>query len=104
MANTYLPISLDNPNGGGGGGGGSGEPAYVQTFVVGDWGVSGPDYQITVPEATHEKGASPIVQVYELNGSNYEEVTVFVQVSAAGNVIIKVGDGSQFNGKIIIGD
>lgn len=103
MSGTYKSInSLGGDSGGGGGG--SGTPSYTETFVIADWQLVSGSYQIVIPESSHEKGLNPIVQVFELNGSNYEQVDLFTRISASGNVTLVVGDDSRFNGIVIIGD
>ncbi len=88
---------------------GSGTSNYQQLFdVTTDWGVaSGGFYSIIIPGATHGKGLNPIIQVYELNGSDYELVTASISIdSSNGDVtlgVLEVPD-ARFEGKIIIAE
>ena len=83
-------------------------PNYEQTFVVADF--SGPfsnHYQIIIAAATHGKGLNPIIQVFELVGSEYEVVTTAVSVNTTTGDV-KVGvlatPDARFNGKVIISE
>jgi len=80
---------------------------YSATFNdTSDWGApSGGYYNITVLESSHNAGLHPLIQVYKLNGSDYELVTPAITVdSATGDVIIGVLEtpDSRFTGKIVI--
>ena len=78
---------------------------YSDTFIVGDWVVSGSDYEITYTQATHGKGLNPTIHVYELTGGVYEEVSILNTVnSVTGLVTIKVNGTPdlRFQGKIVI--
>jgi hypothetical protein len=86
------------------GGGGGGTP-YTQTFTAGSFsGPSGGEYSITTLQSTHDKGTSPIVQVYEKIGSNFFEISVSIEVNPSGDVIIAVNEvpDLRFEGKIVI--
>jgi hypothetical protein len=86
------------------GGGGGGTP-YTQTFTAGSFsGPSGGEYSITTLQSTHDKGTSPIVQVYEKIGSNFFEINVSIEVNPSGDVIIAVNEvpDLRFEGKIVI--
>jgi len=102
MAKTYISIkeASDLENGQGGS-----ANYYSQTFLLGDWNgpVSG-YYFLTVPQASHTKEINLTVKVYELVGSNYEEVDVFVQINGSFDVTIRVdaNTDNRFEGKILI--
>lgn len=84
-------------------------PNYVQTFnATTDWGAaSGGFYTITIPLATHSKGNNPVIQIFELIGSDYDvvETTVFID-SVTGAISFKAlqSPDSRFQGKIVIGE
>lgn len=73
---------------------------HVHTFTTGDFS-SG---VLTVTAATHGKGTNPTVQVWEVNGTDYDLKTVNrLYINGSGDVTIVVTDGSgEFNGKLII--
>lgn len=88
------------------GGSGTQVPNYFQTFNLAGWGTaSGGLYTITVTAATHGKGVNPIVQVYELNGSNYESVIISI-INNSGDISFQVNEtpDNRFNGKVIISE
>jgi hypothetical protein len=106
MANIYKVV---NPNilSGDNGGGGSPVTKYIQTFnSTIDWGSpSGGYYTITINAATHALGTEPTATIYELNGANYEEVTVDrVSINPSGDVSIRVTEiiNTRFAGRIVI--
>jgi hypothetical protein len=88
---------------------GSQSPNYTQTFnATTDWGsASGGYYTITIPLATHGKGSNPVIQLFELNGSDYDavETTVFINnsTSAISFKALQSPD-SRFQGKIVISE
>lgn len=103
---TYNPFTGNFDFTGSGGGGGSG-PAerYVASFNnTTDWTLASPDYTLTVLAATHGKGINPSVQIFELVGLNYEQVSTNVTVNASGDVTLKVNEvpDNRFNGAILI--
>ena len=86
---------------------GSTENPYTQSFnSTTDWGsASGGYYTITVLSATHARGTSPTVSVYESTGS--DNFLVFVDrlnITTTGQVEIRVPDTPdlRFAGKIVI--
>lgn len=84
-------------------------PNYVQTFnATTDWGVaSGGFYTITIPLATHNKGSNPVIQVFELVGSDYDivDTTIFIDsVTSAISIKALQSPDSRFQGKIIISE
>lgn len=88
-------------------GGGVLPPArYTATFNnTTDWTLSAPDYTHTIAAATHGRGTSPNVQVYEsIGGGSYEQVTTNVTVSATGDVTLKVSQvpNNRFTGLVLI--
>ena len=96
MANTYKSIDLDAVGGGG--------SPYLNSFTVGSWSLNAPVYELSYTAATHEKGVSVNVQVYEKVGAIYKEVTVDIEQDALGNVLITIPSATdlRFEGKIII--
>lgn len=84
-------------------------PNYIQTFnATTDWGsASGGYYTITIPVATHVKGANPIIQIFELVGSEYDVVETTVYIDSVTNAIsfkaLETPD-SRFQGKIVISE
>lgn len=100
MAKSYEQINATSS-----GGGGSSTP-YSQTFNdSSDW--TGPSlgfYTITILETTHDKGTTPIVQVYELISSDYEEVITDIVINSSGDITIRVTDNidTRFAGRIVV--
>jgi hypothetical protein len=91
------------------GGGSPQTPNYVQLFnATTDWGSpSGGFYTITIPLATHNKGNNPVIQVFELNGIDYDIVDTTIYIDSATSAIsIKAlqSPDSRFEGKIVIGE
>lgn len=91
------------------GGPGSQSPNYVQTFnATTDWGSpSGGFYTITIPLASHAKGNNPVIQIFELIGSDYDivDTTTFID-SGTSAISIKAlqSPDSRFQGKIVISE
>ena len=79
MANRYVFV---NPQGTGG----ASAETYAQAFNgTSDWGApSGGYYSIAVPFVTHGKSLQPVVQVFELVGSDFEQVDVETVINAIG--------------------
>jgi hypothetical protein len=78
---------------------------FKQLFSISDWTLSGNYYEITIPPGTHGKGLNPSIQVFELNGTDYEEVIIdTVIVDNNGNIKLKVPSTPdlRFNGKYIV--
>ena len=86
-------------------GGGSAE-TFTQSFnATTDWGVaSGGFYTIAIPQSTHGKSVSPLVQLYEVAGSDFDQVEAEIVITSAGDVDIKVTEviDSRFAGKVVI--
>lgn len=101
MANKY---KLINASGTGGGGGSAG--TFTQSFnATSSWGApSGGFYSLVIPQTTHEKSISPIVQLYELVVGDFEQVEAEIIVSPAGDVTIRVTEtiDTRFAGKVVI--
>lgn len=86
---------------GGGGGGGASAP-YEQLFTVASWSLDAGDYILTIAEAIHSAGDKLLVQVEEDIGVAYQEVDVVIQVANNGDVTLRIGNDSRFDGRIII--
>ena len=89
--------------------GGAQSANYVLTFNNStDWGVaSGGYYTITILQGTHNKGTDPVIQVFELNGTDYDVVDTTVFIDSITNAIsIKALEtpDSRFQGKIVISE
>jgi hypothetical protein len=97
-------LSIDDVGTGGGGGGGN--PNYSSTFTVANW--AGPNsgyYTYTKLAATHGKGTTPIVQIWEdLGGGQFSIVDVPFSINTSGDVLLQVSDNPdlRFNGLIIV--
>ena len=78
---------------------------YIQIFnATTDWtGPTGSSYSISIPFSTHGK-TNPILQTYELNGSDYVEVETGIRIDTSHNVLITVNSSPdlRFAGKIHI--
>lgn len=101
MAKSYNQINAT-----GSGGSGGSVSAYSQTFnATSDWsGPTGGFYTITIVETTHDKDVNPTIQVFELVGSDYEEVMVDIIVNSSGDVTLRVTENNdaRFAGKVLI--
>ena len=100
---------LDVVGTGGGGGGPTVQvPNYQQLFnSTSDWsGPSGGVYTISILASTHGKGLKPLVQVWELNGSNYNLLGFAVIISPTGTITLEVIDSpdNRFAGKILVSE
>lgn len=90
------------------GSGGAGSPAsrsITSNNATTDWaGPSGGEYSITILAATHGKGTSPSVQVFELVTGIYNQVNPSINVNGSGDVIVSVTSSpdNRFAGKILI--
>jgi hypothetical protein len=84
-------------------------PNYVETFnATTDWGSPvGGYYTITIPLVTHSKGSNPVIQIFELVGTDYDVVdtTLFID-SLTGAISFKALEtpDSRFQGKIVISE
>jgi hypothetical protein len=104
MGKTYKRVAL-NPNLGGGVVEGS--TSFTSTFLVGGWSLVSGKYEITINETTHQRGANPLVQVWEKVGSDYVEAFVDIEVDTAGNITLIIDSipDLRFEGKVnIIGE
>lgn len=101
MANVYKFINASGSSNGGGG-----STPYIESFnASSSWGSAlGGFYSITIPQTTHLKSNSPIVQVHELIGGVYEMVDLEIEIVTTGDVIIKVTENldTRFAGRIVI--
>jgi hypothetical protein len=76
---------------------------YVQTFVVGDWVAAGLDRTLSIAQTTHLKGVTPIIRVEENIAGTFVNTGVLEEVSAAGDIILRItNNGAGFNGRVII--
>jgi hypothetical protein len=104
MGSTYKRVNQASTSSGGGGG--SGTP-YSEVFSVASW--SGPTsgfYTYTVLAIDHDKGTSPGVQLFELDGAVYGQVEAVIEINGSGDVEVKVPSlpDNRFDGKIVILD
>lgn len=83
-------------------------PNYVQTFnATTDWGSpSGGYYTITIPLVNHAKGGNPVIQVFELTGTDYDVVDTTIFIDNTNSISIKALEtpDSRFAGKIVISE
>lgn len=78
---------------------------YSNPFLIADWNLSAPNYNITISAGTHGKGLEPKVSVYEKSGTDYIEVTLGeLRVTNTGTVSLAVNSSPdlRFDGKILI--
>lgn len=78
---------------------------YSATFNnTSSWNLVSGDYEYSVTYATHGKGPTPTVTVYEDVSGTYKLVTVAVEVDSSGNVKIKASGTPdlRFAGRIVI--
>lgn len=78
---------------------------YVETFTATtEWGSAvGGTYTMTVTQATHTRGTSPEVELYEESGSDFIKVDADIKVLANGDVEISVPENPdcRFAGKAV---
>lgn len=103
MTGKYVKINIASTSGGGGGG--SSTPPYSYSFSIGTWS-AGVEWSISIPQTTHLKGVNPLIQVYELIGSDYIEVIQYIEINGSGDVTLKLNNSPdiRYAGKVIIGD
>lgn len=83
---------------------------FVVTFVSGDWSAPSGGYRTLsssqaagLAASAHGRGANPSMIVQELSGSDYDVVLVDrVRTDSSGNVELRVVDGAQFGGRVIL--
>jgi len=78
--------------------------SYIGTFNVGSWVLDSGLYKLTILASTHGRGANPVLQIYQENGLNFDEVLTGVEMSAIGNITITIASSPdlRFSGKVII--
>jgi hypothetical protein len=90
----------------GGSGGGSAETFSLSFDATTSWGSAvGGFYTIAIPQTTHNKSVTPIVETYEdIGGGDFDEVETEVIISSAGDVTLRVTENidARFAGKIVI--
>jgi hypothetical protein len=107
MGYVWNPLTgnLDIAGAGSGGGGSGPAERYTSTFNnTTDWTLNSPDYTRTILAATHGRGTSPNVQVFELISGSYEQINVNVVVNGSGDVTLKVTEtpNNRFTGLVLI--
>jgi hypothetical protein len=100
MTDKYILVNAS------GTGSGSGAETYTQSFnSTSDWGAaSGGFYTIAIPQSTHGKSLNPVVQLYEVDGTDFSQVDAEIVISPAGDVNIRVTEviDTRFAGKVVI--
>ncbi len=88
--------------------GGGRTPKYVSAFSDSEW-IEGESFDtFTVLASAHGCGTSPVVDVYEGDGSSYTKgigtpsEAVLISVNSSGDVTLSVEKGKAFRGKVII--
>lgn len=78
--------------------------SYSSNFIVASWSLDAPVYRLTIPAATHGRGASPILQVYQENGLVFDEVHTGIEINNLGDITLTVSSNPdlRFDGKVII--
>jgi hypothetical protein len=77
---------------------------YVDDFIIADFGAPAGGYSTySVTQATHTRGTQPMFQIFETTGTDQDHVLVDrARVDNAGDLEIRVADGSQFDGRVIL--
>ena len=106
MAVVYNPFSGELvlvPTSGGGTPSNPITVKYSSTFTNATWALSGLDYVITISANVHGI-QDPTASVYELVGSDYEQVNCVVVKKTNNDILIKVSStpDNRFNGLLII--
>lgn len=100
-----LTLDLDLVNASSGGGSSGPAQRFSQNFNnTTDWTLNSPDYTRTILAATHGRGTSPNVQIFELISGSYEQINVNVVVNGSGDVTLKVTEtpNNRFTGLVLI--
>ena len=107
MGITINPFTGQFDFTGNSGGGGSTTSNYELLFnATTDWGApSAGVYSLVLLQATHAKGTKLNINVYELNGSDYQSVGITSKINGTGDITLEVlqAPDNRFEGKIIIG-
>ena len=81
-------------------------PPYSSNFGIGDWLTdTNGNYYISVLASVHSQGIFPTIQIFGLDGINYDEVTVDrIFINNSGDVTFSVPTvpDARFIGKVII--
>lgn len=80
---------------------------YEQLFAIADWASANSLYTITIPAATHGKGASYIVGVYEKSGDTYTSswgayTDYYWSSTIAANGDLTLTASAAFDGKVVL--
>ena len=75
---------------------------YVQTFVAGDFVVGATESTLTIPQTSHLMGIYPRVDADQVNGVDFEQVSVGITKKSNGDIILTVTNPNTFNGRVII--
>lgn len=78
--------------------------AYVGNFLLGAWVLNVDKYELTIPEVTHNRGLTPMIQVYEETAGIFEEVGTSIEINGSGDIKLKVTStpDTRFAGRVII--
>lgn len=84
--------------------GGAERVPYPVHFVISDWVLDVDAYRIDVTAANHLLGMNPTVNVFELDGMDFDEVETGLELNSAGDITITVPQTPdlRFDGKIIV--
>jgi hypothetical protein len=78
--------------------------AYIGNFLIGSWILNVDKYELSIPEVTHSRGLTPMIQVYENNAGTYEEVGAGIEINGSGDIklIVTSSPDTRFAGRVII--
>lgn len=78
--------------------------SYSANFTIPSWLLNGDKYEYSILAITHNRGSSPILQIYQQNGLNFDEVLTGIEITPIGNITLTVSSSPdlRFAGKIII--
>lgn len=78
--------------------------SYVGNFLVGTWSLNGAVYELPVLESTHNRGTTPLLQIFQDNAGIYEEVMTGIEVNGLGDIKLTVTStpDNRFAGRVII--
>lgn len=100
MANTYKRIAVAA------GGAAGTVNEYSQTFnATTDWTLNVSVYEITILESAHQQGITPVIQVEELDGTDYVQVDVNeIRIDNTGDITIQVTQNidTRFAGRVTV--
>lgn len=80
----------------------TGALCYDQSFIISNWVLNAPDYELTILASTHGLGTKVDGTVYEKISTDHIEVLTDILVTSIGDVILKINSvpDTRFDGRV----